>query len=330
MWDLNKSPCLAILKDVCPQWADVKISTNEEYLGFIVGIDAPVHCWDKPLRNFELRIDLIRKVKVGLAAVIFLYNVVALPTLSHVAQPFDLNSQVVSQVRRLLLRIIPAPGNWCPPRLLERIALVLPFHGEPLSVENWSLAARSRVIFATLKKWSNTLVNSPGNMPMALSRTLPHAVLRRNFNHVININVLMPDGNFKNELFNEATSRLDSSQSIQSRIYKLLINSEVDLSVFREFENKMKRWNFPELPQSSVFLGQYSFAAQRTALALFRAKCPQRSLNAVLITWLNAWISPNRFGYSCPKKCFSVRGITLIRLNILLCAKPKLGLLSSF
>ena len=117
----------------------------------------------------------------------------------------------------------------------------------------------------------------------------------------------MPNGIFSDEEFDKIVSSLDTSLSAQSRAYLVFHcknKTSIDSAIF-EFKTRMIKWRLTtRLYKQAPLVDPLILDVQRTAMILFSANFPQRVLNAILLTWLNAWITHDRFQqYSVCRMC---------------------------
>jgi hypothetical protein len=142
------------LREFAPFWSEISIVRSAEFLGFFVGPDSHKNVWSKPLAKFANRVACIRRSGVGLASSVVLFNVCALPVLSHVAQLFTPSLETILLVETLSPRIIAAPKSWVEHFVLTHLRLLLPFKQDLLDFKTFCLAVRCRVMFRQFPSWT--------------------------------------------------------------------------------------------------------------------------------------------------------------------------------
>ena len=296
LWEFSPSQAARTLKDVCPAWQHLSIDYKAMYLGFLIGLHAHLHAWDKPLAKYIDRINLIRISKAGFSGAIFLHNVCAITVFSHVAQLYEPPIAVITAVNNQLKRLIPAPGNWITPVLMCRIKLLLPFLSQPYDFATWTLAVRIRVLFCTLRTWTFKFPEPILSViPVATGLFFPHATLRRTFDKLVLDNFVLPCGNFSDRGFNSRVSSLDAHSSVQSLAYEVLFSRSYPREFYQAVYEKLIKWRlstpiFKQRPLVEPLVDD----ALRAGNVFSALRLPARVLNAILLTWFQGWVTEER------------------------------------
>jgi len=282
MWEYTSSSVCKLLQDYCLEWRDISVTDNAMYLGFVVGIRAHLYSWDRPLAKLKSRVNVIRQSKVGLAGALFLYNVMALSVMAHVAQLCEPSDAIIDQVNKICVKIIPAPHNWARADFLSRIQLFLPFRTAIYDFATWCLSVRIRVIYKTLRTWPSLAVRL-ASLPEIAEAASPHAVLRRTHEYCLRTSFIDKSGQFSNEHVNKSFSNLDCKvPSLQTSIYRVLFNQSVPYHVFEAFATRMNRWSFPPIfHKQRPVLPDVILDIQRSASMLCHEGIPSRVLSAI-------------------------------------------------
>ncbi|CAE8623176.1 unnamed protein product [Polarella glacialis] len=118
----------ALIREICPAWRDMHVSSSGKYFGFIIGPGAKLSSWDKPLNKYALRAELWSSFKLGLTLNAVAHRVFIASVLSYVMQleadPADLQIKFEFALRRLA----PGPGNWIALADLTHLCSCFHFH----------------------------------------------------------------------------------------------------------------------------------------------------------------------------------------------------------
>ena len=147
LWTSNVQLSKDTLAALVPRWASMSHTHCATYLGYTLGPEGPLHRFDKAIRKFRDRCLMIRSTGVSLASRIILYNALAVPVFSYLAQLTHFTSQVATAEAQGLTSILRLPGNAIPPRLFGALSRLMKLYRAPTSMSSFFFtASRSRIV----------------------------------------------------------------------------------------------------------------------------------------------------------------------------------------
>jgi hypothetical protein len=112
-----------LIRELCPEWRDIKIDYKGKYLGFVLGPGQGPQSWNSPLNKYNKRVADWEDNNCGLFWNIIYYNTFVATTLEFVAQLEPPTAEVCEAERAALRKLAPGPGNWITSADLENLQL---------------------------------------------------------------------------------------------------------------------------------------------------------------------------------------------------------------
>ena len=142
------------IKSKWPHLADLDVAYLAKYLGLWFGPkDAKEASWRKPLLKFAQRCDIAGSLNSGATLTIAGANIYGYSTLSFVAQVREPTEEMIKLSKHCNRKLLGGPYHWLPDSLAGVMQSHLYLANAPLTIVDYCLAIRLRVICSNTLDW---------------------------------------------------------------------------------------------------------------------------------------------------------------------------------
>ena len=112
LWQIDVAELRSQISALAPRWADMKMDSAAEYLGFPLGPSSGSRSWHQPLEKFDERAGVWGKVGCGFQLTLVAARVYLFSVLGFVAQLLPAPEMWTVHERAAIAKLFPGPRGW--------------------------------------------------------------------------------------------------------------------------------------------------------------------------------------------------------------------------